>query len=467
MTQDSLFHSGRQRGDGRAYSASEFHEVMTFAHLGQGGFVISSGTLDVLNVAFSAGQVVTVAAGSAFVAGVYYNNSASLNITLENNDTIYTRIDRIVIQVSWENQTARAVAKRGAASSAPEPPSLQQDIGTIYEIPLALIFVPASFAGFGDEYILDQRVFTGLVGAGEELETRNLMYNSEFLMPEENTSYTTGWETGSGVRSYLTPPDADKFDLQARGRSPIYRVTSNFPLTTSIYLNNSTTTRVVFAFIVQVTRRELYFSLDGGATLLYKIPPTNEPIIVIARTTVGSAGANQTIAPYLYGASASLPVEFKLGQLTLSFGNVVAPFMPQHETILGTIAYYSNVSGGAVGGGDTLEKVDYVFNEVWPGIRHMYVKFYAQDSNCANDAIYAGLYQSGSVAGGTNIPLNIELGRHTNSRPRYLHGTIAPELEYSNYSISNYLNEIFWKQRTYYNANGTLSYQLYVAGIET
>lgn len=463
MTQDSLFHSGQQRGDARAYSASEFHNVMTLTHLGREGFVVTSGSSDVLQVSYNAGQVLDVQDGSAFIAGVYYNNSAATTVTLEDNGTIYTRIDRVVVRVDWSAQTARIVAKRGTASAYPEPPELVQEAGTLYELPLALVFVTPSFAGFGDEYIIDERPFSLVPDLSYHQGTKNVMYNSEFLSPElTGTTYgLTNWQEtgGGGFPSVVIGTNAfTKFDTQSRGNAPYLYFTANDAIGSYVWMNNSTSRRITLSFAVRVTRGELLISVDGGATLTYRIRPTSRPIIITYRTSLGSAGGNQMIIPYLY---ATTTTECKIGQVTLTFGNVAAPFMPKHEFVV------KEVRGAIISAGTGTTKVDYSQLAWWPGIRNTFVRFEAQESNTAADVINTYLQQSAVTGAGTNEYMRIELGRHVNSIKRYTHGMMCPELEYSNFAITNVLNTRYWKQLVGVNDNVSLSCSMQTVGVET
>jgi hypothetical protein len=449
MTQDSAFHNGFQIGDAKYYTAEAFHKYLMRIYLAEGGYVVPSGSSDTLGVSFVAGQTVAVAAGSAFVAGVYYNNSASLNVVLEDNPAGTNRIDRIIIRVDWAAQTVRIVAKRGTASSTPVAPSLTQNIGDIYEVSLAAVVVTPSFAGFGDEYIYDERQYILL--PEENAGIKNIMFNSEF-MSGPSTSLTSlipfpMWRGnhGGSVVGY-SKAVASKFDLQSRGRS--LQINSANSLSTYIRVNNGTSIRATLAFIIQVKAGVVDFSIDGGVTTLYKIPVTQNPVVIIARTIVGASGGNQAIEPHFSNAP------FKLGQMTLALGNNAAPFEPNEELVLQPTPYLLFTETNVGTGTDS-----FVLDQdvIWQGVKNGMVRqSFSNALSSTADTGFSSLLNNYTSTTGADI-LRREIGRVGNSVTKHQQGLLPLELQYDN----------FWQLAVEFDPIGANTWQLHLTGVQT
>jgi hypothetical protein len=76
-----------------------------------------------------------VASGAAIVDGIFYENSASLNLTVT-TPSAGTTGGRVILRASWSAQTVRAVIKLNTDGVAAIP-ALTQTPGTTYEINLA------------------------------------------------------------------------------------------------------------------------------------------------------------------------------------------------------------------------------------------------------------------------------------------------------------------------------------------
>ena len=97
---------------------------------------------------------VAVDTGAALVDGKYYENDASLNVTIP-SPVGATRIDRIVLRKSWSAQTVRITRIAGAEGGA--APALVQVDGTTWDVPLYQV----SIAVGGAITLTDERVNCG------------------------------------------------------------------------------------------------------------------------------------------------------------------------------------------------------------------------------------------------------------------------------------------------------------------
>ena len=109
-------------------------------------------------VSLSSGMVVLVAPGNALVGGKWAESVDSVEITVAGNSSGYTRIDSIVLRADT-SEAVRAVGivyKQGEEASTPVAPALTNN-GTIKELRLADITVPAGTSALSAENIVDQR----------------------------------------------------------------------------------------------------------------------------------------------------------------------------------------------------------------------------------------------------------------------------------------------------------------------
>ncbi len=148
MAEGSRFWTTNNTGDGPTggYSAANFNQFVREAFLTNPA---SEGVLRGIgsNLAVSgASSPVAVAAGSAIVYGFFYFNDASLNVTIP-TPTTATRIDRIVLRVSWAAQTVRVT--RIAGTEGAGAPALVQTANTTWDIPLAQVSITTGGAHTG------------------------------------------------------------------------------------------------------------------------------------------------------------------------------------------------------------------------------------------------------------------------------------------------------------------------------
>ena len=156
MTESSLFWPTNGTGDGSAAGYS--YEQMTqwlrslltpATGSDEGG--VNPGYQNELAVSGTASPV-AVATGAAHVYGFPYFNTAITNVAVP-TPSASTRIDRIVLRVSWTAQTVRIVRVAGTEGGA--APALTQTPGTTYEISLA----QASITTGGVITVTDERAF--------------------------------------------------------------------------------------------------------------------------------------------------------------------------------------------------------------------------------------------------------------------------------------------------------------------
>lgn len=141
MAEGSRFWTTNNTGDGptAGYSAANFNQFVRETFItdpttegvmyGVGNALAVSGT----------SSPVAVNTGAAIVYGFYYYNDASLNVTVSTPASA-TRIDRIVLRVSWAAQTVRVTRIAGVEGSGVAP-AMTQTANTTWDIPLATVSI--------------------------------------------------------------------------------------------------------------------------------------------------------------------------------------------------------------------------------------------------------------------------------------------------------------------------------------
>lgn len=154
MAQRSRFFDDNA-GD-RIYSADAWAQV--FAALMRDGVVASLGAELAVTEDAPPSMNVSVATGSAFVQGRYFEVFGSAEeLTLAAADATNPRIDRIVVRVDTAGRQAILAILAGAPAAAPVAPALTQTPGGTWELPLARVAVAAGAASVVNANITDER----------------------------------------------------------------------------------------------------------------------------------------------------------------------------------------------------------------------------------------------------------------------------------------------------------------------
>ncbi len=204
--------SGTGDGPGGGYSAANFNEFVRQA------FMTDPTTEGVLrgiggNLAVSgASSPVAVASGSALVYGFFYASDASVNVTIP-TPTTSTRIDRIVLRVSWAAQTVRIV--RIAGTEGGGAPALTQTANTTWDIPLAQVSITTG----GVITLTDQRTYIKAPGVYQWLQAA-LTINGALTVNGAATA--TGTVSGSSLNV-----DGNFYSTLSGGVNPLQNFDSN------------------------------------------------------------------------------------------------------------------------------------------------------------------------------------------------------------------------------------------------
>jgi hypothetical protein len=142
-------------GDQQAsYSGADFADV--WRAMGEG--VISGHSLPALDgeLACSDGgaNTVDVADGAAIVDGIYFESTAVENVNVPSAvGAGNTRIDRIVVRVTWASYDAAITRIAGTDAASPAAPAITQTSESTYDLPLCQVLVDTS----GNVTVTDER----------------------------------------------------------------------------------------------------------------------------------------------------------------------------------------------------------------------------------------------------------------------------------------------------------------------
>ncbi len=147
-------------GGDRKYSADQFANRFR-QYLINGVFVNDAQELtDELQVTANDNDLnISIDLGGAVIQGYFYEIYGTAEIvSLSPGDSLNPRKDLIILRLDIDN-TARSIvvtSKKGTPAASPTPPALTQS-GTIFEIALAEILVPANVTLILDVNVVDER----------------------------------------------------------------------------------------------------------------------------------------------------------------------------------------------------------------------------------------------------------------------------------------------------------------------
>jgi len=159
MAEFSILHTTSTSGDGAAtYTEAQAtdafgdfltpNSTITAPHATQGVYAGAGGELAVTGTA----SPVSVASGAAAVAGFLYRNTAAVTVAIP-TPAGSTRIDRIVLRMSWSAHTVRITRIAGTEGGA--APAITQTDNTTWDIKLAQVSITTG----GVCTVTDERTF--------------------------------------------------------------------------------------------------------------------------------------------------------------------------------------------------------------------------------------------------------------------------------------------------------------------
>lgn len=118
--------------------------------------VIADVETSLLVTAPTSGMKVNVAPGYAWINGHFGKNEESTEVDVTMADSTYPRRDRVIVRLDFNEKTVSLTTITGEAAANPQPPELVRT-GTIYDLGLALLTIPAGTLNITDEMVYDTR----------------------------------------------------------------------------------------------------------------------------------------------------------------------------------------------------------------------------------------------------------------------------------------------------------------------
>jgi hypothetical protein len=214
MAEASRFWTTNNTGDGptAGYSSANFTQFV------RESFTTNPATEGVLygignNLAVTgSSSPVAVNTGAALVYGFYYTSDASTNVTIATPATL-TRVDVIVLRVSWAAQTVRIT--RVAGTEGAGTPAITQVANTTWDIPLANVSITTG----GVITVTDRRTYVKHPGVYGWLNAA-LTLNSTLTTADDITlskSASGGYSTLSVINTSNTAGSFARELLQVAG----------------------------------------------------------------------------------------------------------------------------------------------------------------------------------------------------------------------------------------------------------
>lgn len=145
-----------QNGD-RKYNSEDFRKLVKILATNGidyesdgGGFKVSARSPNAMSVA--------VAGGKAIINGGWIDVGTITNLSISASSSTYARYDAVVVEFNSTNAVRAITIKvlTGTASGTPTYPTLTQT-DTVYQMPLAYVYVGANASSIGDNNITDAR----------------------------------------------------------------------------------------------------------------------------------------------------------------------------------------------------------------------------------------------------------------------------------------------------------------------
>ncbi len=142
----------------RVYKAEDFASYFS-AFIGNGVFAFPA---DCMQVKATSGLKLAISPGKCFIDGYVGESDGTDTLTPEHGGA-FPRADRIVIRLDFARRNMYPVLLKGSESASPTAPDIIRT-GTIYDIGLAVVTVPANAVSVSQANIRDTRPDSSVCG---------------------------------------------------------------------------------------------------------------------------------------------------------------------------------------------------------------------------------------------------------------------------------------------------------------
>lgn len=169
----------------RVYLAAQFARYFA-SFIGNGVYAQHGDQLQVMAQSTPA-MSVQVLDGQGWINGYWYENSDSLNLSVDVADGVLNRIDSIVLRLGFSERNMWLAIKKGTPAATPVAPALTRS-ADYYELQLATISIPAGSIKITQAQITDTRmnksVCGWVTGVVDQIDTTTLFSQFEAYLEE-------------------------------------------------------------------------------------------------------------------------------------------------------------------------------------------------------------------------------------------------------------------------------------------
>jgi len=185
-------------------------EDMQLWHSTRGNGVFSQETE--LITTFKSGMTVTISTGRAWLGfealkGIIFGNMESVDLTLDMADGLLDRKDYVAIRYDIINNQTYLYIKKGELSNDAQPPVLERDINTAYELAIAEISIPRGTVELNQGLILDKKLDENVCGIMKDgvtsIPTATLQAQWEGWFDNTTTTGEGDWESWYNTNTAL------------------------------------------------------------------------------------------------------------------------------------------------------------------------------------------------------------------------------------------------------------------------
>ena len=183
----------------RTYYADDFNKYLNRV-VSNGVFASPSTNLQIL--ADGSGMDVIVCKGGARINGAWLENDSDYTITIAPSDVILDRIDRIILELYYDERRIDIVYVQGELSSNPEPPTLIRGENLI-QLSLAQIYVGKGVTRITQDKITDTRPLEdecGLIATMGQMESNNYFIQMQEFVDNFISTKSNEYETWEDVQ---------------------------------------------------------------------------------------------------------------------------------------------------------------------------------------------------------------------------------------------------------------------------
>lgn len=155
-----------------------------------------------LETTFKSGMIVTISPGRAWMGfeelkGVIFGNMENADLTVDMADGLLDRKDYVVIKLDIIQNETYLYIKKGTESNDPQPPTLERNTTTAYELAIAEINVTNGIIELNQGLIADKRLDESVCGVMKDgvtsIPTANLQAQWKSWFNVETANNETDW----------------------------------------------------------------------------------------------------------------------------------------------------------------------------------------------------------------------------------------------------------------------------------